>query len=63
MSIDSKKRGALVRDFAGVVDRIVATDANWDWFLWKSVTQKQDCSAISGFATLAAKFSFHESAR
>jgi hypothetical protein len=30
--------------------------------LSNSVTQKQDCSAISGFATLAAKFFFHESA-
>jgi hypothetical protein len=29
----------------------------------KGVTQKPDCSAISGFATLAAKFFFHESAR
>jgi len=32
-------------------------------FLWTSVTQKPDHSAISGFATLAAKFFFHESAR
>jgi hypothetical protein len=32
-------------------------------FFWEGVTQKPDRSAISGFATLVAKFFFHESAR
>jgi hypothetical protein len=53
----------MFRDFAGIVDALPQSMPTGTAFLWKSVTQKPDCSAISGFATLAAKFSFHESAR
>jgi len=53
----------MLRDFAGIVGRTVATDAQRDRVLRRGVTQKPDCSAISAFATLAAKFFFHESAR
>jgi hypothetical protein len=60
---DSKGGRAKLRDLAGGVERAAATDTNGIADLWNSVTQKPDCSAISGFATLAAKFFFHESAR
>ena len=53
----------MFRDFAGIVDALSQSMPTGTALLWKSVTQKPDCSAISGFATLAAKFSFHESAR
>jgi hypothetical protein len=61
-SIRKKTRGTL-REFAGIVDRAGAIGVKRDGFLWNSVTQKPACSAISSFATPAAKFSFHESAR